>query len=396
MSTIKVNSIKNTSTDDGGIAIDNTGHVQIDGQQLPTAGPLSNRNLIINGAMQVAQRGTTGTANGYNCADRFGRDVNLGTGTFTDTVHSLGPSQSPYDDDGFRKFFRVSSSSASTAGNTSYLQVRYKAEAQDIATSGWKYTDTSSYITLSFWVRASVAQTYGFSVQSHDGTDYVYNKTFTLSANTWTKVTQSIPGRSGLQFNNDNGIGLIIKWFPHLGSTYNGATDNTWDSVANANYGASLGTSWWTASSATFDLTGVQLEVGEKATPFEHRSFGDELARCQRYFQTSFTDSPGTGNTSNAGIVLAGGGATGNTTSFVGAAHIQLAPSMRATPTVTVFDLATPRNTGKVHRHTYGVAGSNNNTAVVTDTNTKSFVVRSDSGSSANGLIFHYQVEAEL
>ena len=283
MSTIKVNSIKNTSTDDGGIAIDNSGHVQIDGQQLPTSGQLSNRNLIINGAMNVAQRGTSGTANGYNCADRFGRDVNGGTGTFTDTVHSLGPSQSPYDDDGFRKFFRVSSSSASTAGSTSYLQVRYKAEAQDIATSGWKYTDTSSYITLSFWVRASVAQTYGFSVQSHDGTDYVYNKSFALSANTWTKVTQSIPGRSGLQFDNDNGIGLIIKWFPHLGSNYNGATDNTWDTVANSNYGASLGTSWWTASSATFDLTGVQLEVGEKATPFEHRSYGDELVRCQRY-----------------------------------------------------------------------------------------------------------------
>ena len=326
MSTIKVNSIKNTSTDDGGIAIDNSGHVQVDGVQLPTAGALSNRNLIINGAMQVAQRGTTGTANGYNCADRFGRDVNLGTGTFTDTVHSLGPSQSPYDDDGFRKFFRVSSSSASTAGNTSYLQVRYKAEAQDIATSGWKYTDTSSYITLSFWVRASVAQTYGFSVQSHDGTDYVYNKTFALSANTWTKVTQSIPGRSGLQFNNDNGIGLIIKWFPHLGSNYNGGTDNTWDSVANANYGASLGTSWWTASSATFDLTGVQLEVGEKATPFEHRSYGDELARCQRYHQKIQGTS---------GYTLYSIGRCGNTTTTNARFQVFLKGTMRSVPTLS-------------------------------------------------------------
>ena len=251
--------------------------------QLPTHGALSNRNLVINGGMQVAQRGTSGTANGFTCIDRFGRDVNSGTGTFTDSQQTLS-SGSPYDE-GFRNFYRTASSSASTAGSTSYLQVRYKVEAQDIANSGWQYTSSSSHITLSFWVRASVAQTYGFSVQSHDGTDYVYNKTFALNANTWTKVTQSIPGRSGLQFNNDNGIGLVIKWFPHLGSNYNGATDNTWDTVANSNYGASLGTSWWTASSATFDVTGVQLEVGEKATPFEHRSYGDELARCKRYYQ---------------------------------------------------------------------------------------------------------------
>tara|TARA_R100000278_G_scaffold73817_1_gene57819 strand:- start:2235 stop:3389 length:1155 start_codon:yes stop_codon:yes gene_type:complete len=283
MSTLKVTNIKHEDTTNGGIQLDSDGHVQVDGIQLPTTGTLSNRNLIINGAMNVAQRNSSGTSNGFTCIDRFGRDVNSGTGTFTDSQQTLS-SGAPYDE-GFRKFYRTASSSASTAGTTSYLQVRYKAEAQDIACSGWEYTSSSSYITLSFWVRASVAQTYGFSVQSHDGTDYVYNKTFDLSADTWTKVTQSIPGRSGLTFDNNNGIGLIIKWFPHLGSTYNGATDDTWDTVANSNYGASLGTDWWTASSATFDLTGVQLEVGEMATPFEHRKYGDELARCQRYYQ---------------------------------------------------------------------------------------------------------------
>ena len=284
MSTIKANKLEHISTANGGIQLDNSGHVTVDGLQMPTAGALSSRNLVVNGACQVAQRGASGTSNGYNCVDRFGRDVNLGTGTFTDSQQSLGPSEAPYDK-GFRKFFRTSSSSSSTPAGTSYLQVRYKIESQDIASSGWNYTDPTSYITLSFWVRASVTQTYGFSMQSHDGTDYVYNKTFFLVANTWTKVEQSIPGNTGLQFDVDNGVGLIIKWFPHLGSHYNSATDNTWDSVANANYGAFLGTSWWTASSATFDLTGVQLEVGSKATSFEHRSYGDELDRCRRYFQ---------------------------------------------------------------------------------------------------------------
>ena len=93
---------------------------------------------------------------------------------------------------------------------------------------------------------------------------------------------------------------------------------------------------------------------------------------------------------------MAGGSTTGNTTTFLGPAYVQLAPSMVAAPTVTTFDLASPRNTNKVHRHTYGSAGSNNNTATITDINTKSFIVRSDSGSSGSGIIFHYKAEAEL
>ena len=304
-----------------------TGSLAVNGNNYPTVGPLSNRNLIINGAMQVAQRGTSGTANDYNSIDRFGRDVNSGTGTFTDTQQTL-TSGSPYDE-GFRKFFRIASSSASTAGTWSYLQIYYKAEAQDIAASGWKYTDTSSYVTLSFWVRASVTQTYGFSVQTQDGTQYLYNKTFALSANTWTKITQSIPGRSGLQFDNDSNLGLTFKWFPHLGSTYNGGTDNTWDTVGSGNYGSSLGTAWWTASSATFDLTGVQLELGTKATPFEYRSYGDELARCQRYYQKI------TSHTTNARMAIGGNG------SVAGCFPTAYLPTtMRAQPSVSYSALS--------------------------------------------------------
>ena len=270
MSTLKVTNIE--SPTGGGV---NAKIADING------GQLSNRNLIHNGAMNVAQRGTSGTANGFNCIDRFGRDVNGGTGTFTDTQQTL-TSGSPYDE-GFRKFYRTASSSASTAASGSYLQVRYKAEAQDIANSGWDYTDSSSFVTLSFWVRASVTQTYGIGVQTHDGTSYAYNKNFALTADTWTKIKQKIPGNSNLQFDNDANKGLTIKFWPHLGSTYNGATDDTWNTQASNNLGSNIGTSWWTASSATFDLTGVQLEVGDVATAFEHRSYADELQRCLRY-----------------------------------------------------------------------------------------------------------------
>ena len=334
MSTIKVTNIEHGSTTDGGIQLDSSGHVTVDGQQLPTAGALSNRNLIMNGAMNVAQRGTSGTSNGFNCIDRFGRDVNGGTGTFTDSQQTL-TSGSPYDE-GFRKFYRTASSSASTAGTGSYLQVRYKAEAQDIANSGWDYTNSSSFVTLSFWVRASVTQTYGFGVQTHDGTSYAYNKNFALTADTWTKIEQKIPGNSNLEFDNDANKGLTIKFWPHLGSTYNGATDDTWNTQASNNLGSSIGTDWWTASSATFDLTGVQLEVGEVATPFEHRSYADELLRCYRYYElwsagNSFYQSPAAGYNN------------------LYRARCDFKVPKRATPSVTTYGTGGyPSNSGKV------------------------------------------------
>jgi|TARA_R100000455_G_C6270065_1_gene125792 hypothetical protein len=340
------------------------------------------RNLIINGAMNVAQRGTSGTANGFNCIDRFGRDVNGGTGTFTDTQQTL-TSGSPYDE-GFRKFYRTASSSASSAGSTSYLQVRYKAEAQDIANSGWDYTDSSSFITLSFWVRASVAQTYGFGVQTHDGTSYAYNKNFALSANTWTKIEQRIPGNSNLQFDNDENIGLTIKFWPHLGSTYNGATDDTWNTQASNNLGSSIGTGWWTASSASFDLTGVQLEVGNTATPFEHRSFGDELVRCMRYFQKSYnySDAPGSAtSTGTAWLTVAQGGGRLAHTAY-------LKVKMRATPTLKTYDWS--GNIDKIRTQ----AGDNQSaSAIYSSTNSVTVDVNA-SGIQEN--IFQFTVETEL
>jgi hypothetical protein len=120
-------------------------------------------------------------------------------------------------------------------------------------------------------------------MRDEDATSYTYAFNYTLASNTWTKVTHSIPGHSGLVFNNDNGAGLRIQWMAYYGSNYcsASATLNEWST------GASLpihDTTWNTTSGATFDITGIQLEVGDTATPFEHRSYGDELAKCQRYY----------------------------------------------------------------------------------------------------------------
>jgi len=283
MSTIKVNKIENTSTTDGGISIDNSGHVTVDGSNFPTAGPLSNRNLIINGAMNVAQRGTSSTTSGYETVDRW--KVAWGQGAVTQTQESL-TTGAPYDE-GFRYFVRAQNTTASTAAN-SFRQLTQNFEGQDIATSGWDYTSSTSYITLSYWVRSSVAQDYEVVVQTMDGTSRAYSFPFTLAADTWTKITETIPGSATNQIDNDNGLGLNVNIIPYYGTDYTSSSnaDRTWrDRTASDDYAPDMTSTWANTTNATFDLTGVQLEVGSVATPFEHRSYGDELYSCQRYYQ---------------------------------------------------------------------------------------------------------------
>ena len=281
MSTLRVNTLQNTSTTDGGISIDTSGHVTIDGQVLPSAGPLSNRNLIINGAMQVYQRsGISTNITGYHL-DRWQLGASGGTRAVTQETLTTG---SPYDE-GFRNYFHLINTGASTASN-SYREITQKIEAQNLANSGWNYASSDSFVTLSFWVRASVAQTYYAKLKTNDGTAQAYASAFSLSADTWTKVTKTIPGNSNITINNDNGNGLNVAVVPFYGTDF---TDNSFVTDAWATYVdppqlPDMTNTWAGTTNATFDITGVQLEVGSVATPFEHRSYGDELRRCQRYY----------------------------------------------------------------------------------------------------------------
>jgi len=245
-------------------------------------GATGRRNLIINGAMQVAQRGTSSTLGTYGTVDRF--QPAFVTGAQTQTQETL-TSGSPYNE-GFRYFLRIANTTASTS-TTTLRQIATKLEAQTIAQSGWNYTSSTSYVTVSFWVRASVEQEYYAYLLTSDGTEYKYPFSLgTLSASTWTKITKTIPGNSNLTVNSDNGEGLRLVVSPFYGTNYtdSGVSVDTWATYLGSTRTPDYTNTWGGTTGATFDITGVQLEVGSVATPFEHRSYGEELALCQRYY----------------------------------------------------------------------------------------------------------------
>ena len=280
MSTIKVNSIKNTSTDDGGIAIDNSGHVQVDGVQLPTAGALSNRNLIINGAMNVAQRATsvTGVANsGYKAVDRM-RTVLAGLGTYTISQASDGPS-------GFANSYKQDCTTADASpASSDFSVIYYNIEAQDLQHLNFGSSDALP-LTLSFYVKSNKTGNASCGIVQTDNSSKHVNLQYTINAaNTWEKKTLSIPGDTAGVINDDNGAGLRIEWWLNSGSNFTtGSHRSTWTAAAQADRNPSnLGIGGSTDD--YWQITGIQLEVGEKATPFEHRPIGEELIRCQRYF----------------------------------------------------------------------------------------------------------------
>jgi hypothetical protein len=246
-------------------------------------------NLIINGAMQVAQRGTSSTTSGYGTVDRF--KVNYTGGTVTQSQESLS-SGSPFDL-GFHNFYRATNTSVATDTAAHFRVIRQSIEDQNVANSGWNYKSSSSYITLSFWVRSSVSQEfYAYTNQGQDAYNYAFS-IGTLSANTWTKITKSIPGNSNLSFNNNNVTGIELNIVPFWGTNFTtlGSTTDSWYVWDGASRVPDMTSTWATTSGATFDITGVQLEVGSVATPFERRPFGAELALCQRYFVKTNPDN---------------------------------------------------------------------------------------------------------
>ena len=307
MSVIKVNKIENTGTTAGGVEIDSSGHVQIDGQQFPTAGTLSNRNLLINGACRVNQRQTTptvGSANTYGPVDHFE------TRTAGDQWQGQISQETVSVNNEFKSCLRVKTTTAeTTVDGTNQIVVETHMEGQDVQHLSHS-TSSAKPLTLSFWVRSSQTGTYVVKLYRLDGgSGRQLNKTYTINAaDTWEYKTFTFVGdTSGPAIPNSTGEGLRVSFQLAAGADFTSGTQpTTWTNYSNAIWAAGHVTNdVMTTVNATWDVTGVQLEVGEKATPFEHRSYADELVKCQRYFQDfATTDSQirGTRYNSSSGV----------------------------------------------------------------------------------------------
>ena len=288
------------------------------------------KNLIINGAMEVAQRGTSSTSSSYQTVDRFITGIAISNENPTQSQHTLTSSDTGPYEEGFRFSYHITNGNQTSPNlATNNIYMRQRIEAQNVANSGWNYISSSSFITLQFWVKSSVAQNFYGYLRSADGTSQRYAfETGSLSANTWTKITKTIPGNSNLQFDNnqENGLDVVIIPFWGTDSTDSGVSLNAWGAFSSSTRTPDSTSTWYTTNDATFEITGVQLEVGSVATDFEHRSFAQELVLCQRYY------FQGDGQNLGASLNNYYGCMYGSNNAMI---KVSFPTTMRAKPTVT-------------------------------------------------------------
>ncbi len=277
-----------------------------------------NRNVIINGAMNVAQRGTSetgiGGSDGYFTCDRWKFAQATNAGRLTMTQDSSVPTG-----EGFANSMKLACTTTDTsigAGEVAIIQ--QSIEGQNLQGFA-KGTSEAKPFALSFYVKGNASATYTVELNDTDNTRY-NSQEFSVTTE-WTKVTKTFVADTTGAFNDDNSTSLKLIIWLHAGSTYTGGThtDNVWHTTTNQRVGDSQ-TSFYDSTDRTLFITGVQLEVGQNPTEFEHEPFGITQEKCHRYFYKQ----PGTSHYGSYGEYNA-----------AGYCDIQFPTEMRAQPTAT-------------------------------------------------------------
>jgi len=259
------------------------------------ASALSHRNLIINGAMRVAQRGTSSTGQGgnagYTTVDRFKHNASNTAGRFT--ISQTAVTDLP----GFANCLKLDCTTADTSiasGEVLIIQTRFEGQNLQQLKKG---TSSAEPITLSFYVKGNAAATY--TAEFNDQDNGRFNSQEFSVTTSWNRISLTFTGDTTGAFGDDNASSAQLNFWLHAGSEYTGGshTDNVWHTTSNQRIGDNQ-TSFFDSTDREFFITGVQMELGEVATEFEHRTFADDLIACERYYQIA-APLAGNGNGSN-------------------------------------------------------------------------------------------------
>jgi hypothetical protein len=355
-------------------------------------GGLGFRNRIINGDMRIDQRneGAAVTVNAFAnfwLVDRFVSAGQSSAGVFTAQRSTSTPPA------GFSHFLRFTTTTADAApaAGAVYVAVQY-IEGLNVQDLSFGSSDAKT-VTLSFYVRSSLTGTFSGSLKN-SAVNRVYPFEYTINAaNTWERKTVVVAGDTTGTWLVDNGRGLVVGFDIGCGSTFRG-TAGSWGTT---NYQGTTGSVRLISTlSATFDITGVQLEVGNAATEFERRPFGQELALCQRYYATSIETGATISNfttVNNNGV----GGIVGFSTAANGDLFVPLRfpVSMRSNPTLTVYSGAN-RTAGSVRDMTTGTDVSGFSNGGATSNNQGISYLVGSTLTANRGYGFHYVASAEL
>lgn len=251
-----------------------------------SANNLTFRNLIINGAMQVAQRGTSTasiTTSGYYTADRFAISLSS-LGTWTQSIENDAPTGS-----GFRKSTKMLCTTADASPAAGDVLIFYQAlEGQNLQ-SILKGTSSAKQLTLSFWIKSNVTGTYIAELEDNDNSRSVSLSYTVNTSATWEKKTITFPADVTGVFDNDNNASLALVFWLGAGTNWtSGSSQTSWGSKVNANRAAGQTANVASATNNYWQVTGVQLEVGSSASAFEFKPIDVELTQCQRYYEKSF------------------------------------------------------------------------------------------------------------
>ena len=337
--------------------------------------PQTNRNVIINGAMQVAQRGTSTasiTTVGYYTADRWLANIDNSIGTWTQSVEADAPTGS-----GLRNSLKMLCTTANSALDAAdFLSHTQSLEGQNVQ-QFLKGTSSAKQFAVSFWVKSNVTGTYIVELRDIDNGRSV-SASYTIAVSgTWEKKTIVFPADTTGAFDNNNAESLRVSFGLVAGSNYtSGTLSTTWGTVVTANrlvgqtnLSATLNNYW--------QITGVQIEAGAVATPFEFEDYGTTLAKCQRYYQTVKSES--------SGFSYFGNGTVNTATEVI--FSLPLRVTMRAIPSFSVsaaadFILASGSST--INSFAAGSGGSANMMVFYTTTTGATFTTNTSRALLAN------------